>query len=777
MKHIACKGILLLMIFSFNNVSGQQWEWKVIDSITLKPIINAEIIDLKNSNSGLTTDSNGTFYINSNLDDTLNYLIRHINYEFKRINISPSKKTNISGIIKLTPIQYILNEIVIHDSSTYKSPYIREKITPQVLKESINKDIGEILKQLPNVSGIKKGGTSIDPVIRGFKYNQLLIITDDAVKIEGGCPNRMDPATSHIEAEDLSDIEVLKGPYSMRYGANFGSVIRLQTNPASFSNELEKNIYAKRGYESNWDGHTEYIRTSIKNKSIYLSISGHRKDYENYQSGSGDLYKTAFKKFGYNGKFGIKLNHHHLITGNLTISKGRNVYYPSLAMDEKSDDSYYYSFTHKYIRYNSKLSGINLNYYHSKVKHLMHNHYRPFSDTVMSNTLVNASNQGYKAELEIKQDENKRFIFGHDLEWIEKDGEREKIKIRELTLPAFYDNIWREANIQNYGFFNETQIKAFHFDWILGIRFDYNQAKSNDTLFIENRITNQTIFENKKSNFSTLSYSLSGKTELTNQINMQIAVGKGVRNAGMVERYIKLLPTGYDNYDYLGNPNLKPEKNYQADLNLSVQCLKNFEFSVNLFYSMIKDYIKSEYLSPSVVKATTPGTLGVKQFTNANDWVIFKGGELRISNIEKKRFNQTISAGLTKAIDLKAYNIETKLYQKDFLAEIPPFEITGVLDYSLWENKVLTEIKARYVARKKDISVVYNENISKEFYTLDLRIRYKVLPQLDCNLGIKNLLNQNYYEHLNRNILGSSHNLHEAGRVVFINAVLSISSK
>ncbi|MEZ5195165.1 MAG: hypothetical protein R2764_01805 [Bacteroidales bacterium] len=42
----------------------------------------------------------------------------------------------------------------------------------------------------------------IDPVVRGFKYSQLNVQVDNGLKIEGGCPNRMDPATAHVEIED-----------------------------------------------------------------------------------------------------------------------------------------------------------------------------------------------------------------------------------------------------------------------------------------------------------------------------------------------------------------------------------------------------------------------------------------------------------------------------------------------------------------------------------------------------------------------------------------------
>ena len=71
------------------------------------------------------------------------------------------------------------------------------------LEEHPVRDIGDFLREIPNVQAVRKGGANLDPVIRGFKYNQLNIQLDNGLRMEGGCPNRMDPTTSHVEAGDI----------------------------------------------------------------------------------------------------------------------------------------------------------------------------------------------------------------------------------------------------------------------------------------------------------------------------------------------------------------------------------------------------------------------------------------------------------------------------------------------------------------------------------------------------------------------------------------------
>lgn len=116
-----------------------------------------------------------------------------------------------------------LNEVEVYGKSVNFFPI---KIIPASTIEQENiRDIGDFLRQEPNVSGIRKGGVAIDPVIRGFKYNQVTVLLNSGVKIEGGCPNRMDPVASHVESENVLKIEVIKGPYVLKFGPVWGAML------------------------------------------------------------------------------------------------------------------------------------------------------------------------------------------------------------------------------------------------------------------------------------------------------------------------------------------------------------------------------------------------------------------------------------------------------------------------------------------------------------------------------------------------------------------------
>ncbi len=121
-----------------------------------------------------------------------------------------------------------LNEVEVYGKSVNFYP---TRVIPAKTFEGIAiRDIGDFLRQETNVSGIRKGGIGIDPVVRGFKYNQVTVLLNSGVKIEGGCPNRMDPVASHVESENIKSMEIIKGPYVLKYGPVLGALINVETN-------------------------------------------------------------------------------------------------------------------------------------------------------------------------------------------------------------------------------------------------------------------------------------------------------------------------------------------------------------------------------------------------------------------------------------------------------------------------------------------------------------------------------------------------------------------
>jgi len=83
-------------------------------------------------------------------------------------------------------------------------------------------------------------------------------------------------------------------------------------------------------------------------------------------------------------------------------------------------------------------------------------------------------------------------------------------------------------------------------------------------------------------------------------------------------------------------------------------------------------------------------------------------------------------------------------------------------------------IKVRVVAEQNQISKAYYETSTPGFTTVEFLLAYTYSKNLKVYGGISNLFNTNYYEHLNRRIVGSSAPYLEPGRVCYLNLIISL---
>jgi len=164
----------------------------------------------------------------------------------------------------------MLGGVVFTDTLIKKVPFVTTQVSKEIMQSAQTRDVGDYLRSIPNVAGIRKGGGAIDPVVRGFKFSQLNVVMDGGMKIENGCPNRMDPVSSHVEVEELSQITVVKGPFLLNYGPALGGVIDLQTEDPHPYAKFEIHGNAMFGYETNWDGAKEYFSLYGGNSKLYL---------------------------------------------------------------------------------------------------------------------------------------------------------------------------------------------------------------------------------------------------------------------------------------------------------------------------------------------------------------------------------------------------------------------------------------------------------------------------------------------------------------------------
>ena len=748
------------------------------DEVTSKYIPNVNI-KVKNSSYSTTSNNNGFFKLKfQNVTDAI-IVYSHVGYEKKEIKLT---NYNVSDTIriKLKALTLSLSEVEIMGVADSRLPYSIAKISLKKIEESNLSDIGSIIAREPNIGGIKKGATGIDPVIRGFKYSQIVVQLNGGTRVEGGCPNRMDPTASHININDLSNIIIYKGPFALKYGANFGGLVNLETFKPKFYNNFENHVSVFIGGQTNHAGYKSGVRVFGGNSSISYSISANKNKFGNYNAGNGDVIKSSSDNYNLTAGVGFKFNKNHIIKLSADRSWGRNVDFVTLPMDERKDDTEIYEASYFGTNFNNSINFVKASIYHSNVNHEMDNKNRPFSDTVVAISQIHATNTGGRLALNLNIF-NGKLEVGGNFEHIYKDGKRYKWLMLQPDLPNFNEDIWSNAKINNLGLIAEFQKVVGVFAWIISARADFNTATSSPMLRV--KPNGNPVYENTDTESNYFNFSISGGTswQLNTSNKINISFGKGTRSPDMIERFIILLPIGYDPYDYLGNPKLKPETNHELDFGYQFSNESFGDFSSSVFLSYVTQYISAVLVPPSQVKPQTKGVLGVKTFVNI-DKAYLSGFEVTYNTPSKNKWQIRFNSAYTMGINPKAIAyvaecgniIDEKIVKNDPLPEIPPFESNLWFSYSFFNRKLIPEINVRMVASQNLVSEAYNEEKTPGFTLLNFKINYSYSTQLQINFGVNNLLNIVYYEHLNRRIIGTNSPFLEPGRLFYTNLIIKL---
>ncbi len=756
----------------------------VVDGQSHQPLAGVEIT-LETHPAGTVSDIWGTFKLDRIPPGSYVLHLRHLGYNeiTRKIQIQPGRDRVMT--LEMFPAVHILRGVevrdtLIRDGAAEHLPYLKQIELKKQVRQSGFSDVGEYLRTLPNIAGIRKGGCNIDPVIRGFKYSQLLVVIDDGMTIEGGCPNRMDPAVSHIEPEDIESLEVIKGPYAMRYGSSLGGVINIRTiRPRPFETfTADATVYL--GYTGNPAGRKEHLAVEGGNRTLFFRFSANDKKNEDYKAGNGETVEAKSHKYNLTGQLGLKVARQHELLLSYDRSYGRGILFPTLPMDEREDNTSLTSLDYTWHILASPWKTLKVKLYQTNVDHLMDNKNRSISDTMVAVTHVLSATTGLRAESHW-QSGNQDVYFGVDYRNISKDGQRTKSAIMQPTLPVYVEQIWNNAVIQNAGIFAEYRGRHKHVEWIVSARLDDNKATSDD---IEIRKMDKVIYScrNNTSDFLNPGVSMGLYHDLSRYFSAGIMIGRGVRSPDMIERFITLLPVGYDNFDYLGNPQLKPEKNNEIDLTVRFNHPLAGAAEFNLFCSYVTGFITGVIVPPAEQKPLSDGVLGVKRFQNIEP-VLFRGMEFSMKTPAESLWEFTLTAAYTRAtiskmtrlvLDDQSQITGEEEIRHDPLAEVPPFESTLSFSYKLFGSRLIPIAAIRVTAPQNYVSQAFYEKKTPGFVVADLRVSYMFKSMLQIYGGVNNIFNVLYYEHLNRRIIGSSLNLYEPGRNFYINLIVTI---
>ncbi len=730
-----------LMLYFLQSVWAQPSTIRLIDQESREPIRQAAF--QHGSQVGIS-DDNGIIQIENDQSSTL--IISHL--QFGKQQIAPAELAVAiqAGRLLLNPETRMLQPVVylqLHPNAGEK-----ESMNFQS-SDLLEHDAGHLLDQFMSISSIRKSGAyGFDPVVRGFKYDQVNLVIDGVQGATAGCPNRMDPASSQVPMNMINQAEVIKGPYSLRYGNAFGGTVNFKSAGFNFTEKGALSGRLSSSLETNGNiSRTEGL-ANYTNRIVDLKLFGAYATGDDYEDGDGMTVPAHFNRQNLGGKLGIRLSESQEISAMVANNHAEEVDFPTLPMDLRNDDTWLFNLGHS-ARFNKgKLADWKTRLYTTKVHHVMDN-YDKMIDPRTVDAITHAKTQNFGGRTELRFNFEKSWLFaGTDLRVEKAEGDRQRTMLMGANAGmTMTDNVWQDAMIRKNGVFAEYHLPADNYQLVFSARAELNhaEARNPDEDF-------STLYEGDlSSDLVNPSFSLGGTRQLSDRFSIALWAGLAQRSPGLAERYINYFPIGIDPYELVGNPNLKAETNKQIDLVLGWKSPKS-DISLNMFSAFVGNYISSEIredLSPRM--ATAPG---VRQYTNI-DQALHAGFELS--------WKQDYSGYLQQIAEL-AYTYGKNEDTGEALPEIPPMEFRYRLLGSFVGQKLQTEISYRHSFEQDRVAASYGENETPAFDVVDLKTSYRIKQTISFSAGINNLFDEAYYEHLSRTINGSTRPLYSPGR-------------
>jgi len=643
-----------------------------------------------------------------------------------------------------------------------QSQQITEKASE--LLNTGNSETGTTLRQIPGVGAARMGGHGVDLVIRGQKESQLNILIDGA-KIEGGCPNRMDPPTAYVEMSSFDEVTVVKGVKSVTYGSGgTGGTVLFERNAPTFEEGKPYNGEINIGGTNNGVTKDMNATLSAGGDKGYIVLQGSKKSADSYKDGNNNTVNSSYESQQGHVDLGWTPNENNELRLTYENTVIEDALFAGAAMDSPKSDGTTKALHYKGSNLTDGIQNLEVDLYDSSVDHVMNNYTlrTPTGSKMINTTDVQTRGAKIKATSMIG---HTQLDYGVQFEGVDKMS-----TLTNSTGTSMW-YMWPDVKTETKSMFAEsTSFFKDNQKVIVGLRYEnYSTTadKANDAANsgnIASNLYNSTYADyngETDSDQNNLNGLIRYERLFANQINVFAGLSLTHKNPDTTELYIakggtKTINGVVTNVSWVGNPNLSSEKHKQFDIGLS-RSLKDSNWSISAYYDSVEDYVSKEfglYNSGSLVAAAQPGD---KRVVYLNKDATLYGLEMSGSLQATKHLTVGGNANLANG---------TNETDHRNLSNIAPFSGSVFAQYagSNWN----AGSRFNFATAQDEVNDEFGELSTAAWSTLDVFGNYTVNKHINLSAGVDNIFDHAYQTYFNRtDNFGSTYKVYEPGRVVW----------
>lgn len=721
--HVLRLFLLAFIIIAGQNTFAQQFAGKVIDEETSEPVPFASVY-LVDIQLGTKTDTLGQFVIKGDLPEVLNVKISAFGYE----TVISAFETTKPVIIKLKENHLEIDEIVV---STPGSNQQRSNVTHVELRslEEINAvpgtNLGEVISRIPGVYNASTGTGVSKPVIRGMQGIRVVTMLN-GLRIENqqwGGDHGMG-----ITELGIGNIEVIKGPASLLYGADaLGGVIYYS----------DESYVDQNNFSAKLSSQFETASLGLTNQATFRFAKGKQRFNLGVRSSDHGDYRVSDNLFVHNSRYydrGIKAAYG--VSSKNWVMHLRYNYYNSRVgiigeheheeeMGEEHEEHEFLeeepgrygilpaqNYDNHYLSLENKIFKRSNEYYFLVGQTMNHLREHEVSfDTAAMNAQLN--NSYYNIRWTHKFSDKTKLINGVQGMF---QFNRNHTTAEEELIP--------NANQLDNGIYSILQRNSDKWSFQGGVRYDFRILQ------------NLTAESGGDYFFNGVNFSAGGVYTGKSAVS-RLNVSSGIRMPHLSEMFAEGEHHGAMRYE-IGDDGLAPEKGFQIDLTQEFQG-DHISLILNPFYNIFQNYI---YLHPEDTMISNLPVYKYDQLSFAN----LGGVDLSV------HYHPHFAHGLHIESNCSYIYAEGENHKP--LPLIPQGRLRTQLKYvlnmkSTFKVKEVILQHSYYMAQRRNSDL---ETPTVDYHLIDLGINMAVDTKspLTIGVGVKNLLDQHYVNHLSR---------------------------
>ncbi len=587
-------------------------------------------------------------------------------------------------------------------------------------------DGGDYLRTIPGFNAVRNGGTNSDPVLRGMFGSRLNLLAGEGAT-HGACPSRMDNAMSYVAPETFDRLVVVKGPQTVLWGpgASAGTVRFEREAPYFPEPGMEGSGSALVGSFGRRD---QALDVSAGASRGFARVSANQSRADDYRDGEGHRVPSAWDKWNADAAVGWTPTDALLVQAGVGRGDGQ-ARYAGRAMDGSRFDR---ESTHLRIEHRDlpgSLGTVEARLYRNTVDHVMDNYTLRAPNPTGPMPMPMASNVS-------RTSQGGRIAVDADtgaFQWtVGVDGQDSTHRQRSAAgRGAYLARPWLEdARLRSLGGFAEL---TWHHDddarLIAGARLDRATA-------VDQRPTTRGMMPMPNPTFGqarreTLPAGFMRWEDTAGQVQWFAGLGHVQRMPDYWELFSPIMgPAGAPNA-FAG---IQPERTTQLDMGLEHRGDRSKTW-VSAYAGRIADYVLFDYPTASGMAPTTRA----------------RNVEARIHGAEAG-----IEVEATPALTLEgslAWAWGQNRTDDRPLPQMPPLEARLSASYARdqWTFGALVRAAARQDRVAIGQGSVTGRDIgpSGSFVVLALNAAYRFNEHAQVTVGVDNLLDSAYSEHLN----------------------------